>query len=66
MQYEVVETPIYIHGSYLIMDNDTEAHWIADKKHNFIRNNARLVTLLDKKQTRQEVSLLFSLELISI
>ena len=52
MQYEVVETPIYIHGSYLIMDNDTEAHWIADKKHNFIRNNARLVTLLDKKTNK--------------
>lgn len=49
MQYEVVETPIYTHGAYLILDNDTESHWQSDKKQSYIRNNAHLVVLLNKK-----------------
>lgn len=49
MQYEVVETPIYTHGAYLILDNETESHWQSDKKQSYIRNNAHLVVLLNKK-----------------
>lgn len=49
MRYEVVETPVYTQGIHIILDSETEAHWDPGKKNNFIRNNVRLVVLLDKK-----------------
>lgn len=49
MRYEVVETPVYTQGMHIILDSETETHWDPGKKNNFIRNNVRLVVLLDKK-----------------